>query len=65
MNKTVKELRKNQGFTAKELAERARVTVNEINGIDALKLRQVPKPLRDKLMPYLNGTYTDKIPWLK
>lgn len=62
-NKTVKELRKNQGFTAKEIAEKARVDVMEIMKIDGMKFKDVPEPLKGKIEPYLTGEYTDKIPW--
>jgi len=49
--KTVKELRKNQGMTARELAQR-------------LKLKEVPEPLRSRITPILRGDDVDKIPWL-
>ncbi len=64
MKKTVKELRKNQGLTAKELAARLKVDNVEILNIDELKLKDVPEPLKSKLLPVLKGNYTDKIPWL-
>lgn len=61
--KTVKELRKNQGLTAKELAEMSKVDTIEILKIDTLKLKNVPEPLRTKISPILKGSYMDKIPW--
>lgn len=63
MNKTVKELRKNQGFTARELAEKVKVDSTEIMKIDGMKLKDVPEPLKAKIKPYVTGAYTDKISW--
>lgn len=64
MKKTVKELRKNQGFTASELAAKLKIDNIEILNIDDLKLKDVSEPLKSKLLPILKGNYTDKIPWL-
>lgn len=64
MKKTVKELRKNQGFTARELAAKVKVDDAKILNVDELKLKDVPEPLKAKLLPILKGSYTDKIPWL-
>ncbi|MBF7084682.1 transcriptional regulator [Desulfallas sp. Bu1-1] len=61
--KTVKELRKNQGLTAKELAEMLKVDTIDILKIDDLQLGDVPEPLRTKIAPVLTGKYMDKIPW--
>lgn len=63
-NKTVKELRKNQGLTAKELAVALKLDTIDILKVDNLRLRDVPEPLKSKLFPILSGDYTDKIPWL-
>lgn len=63
INQTVKKLRKDQGFTAKELAEIAKVDTVEILSIEDLKLKDVPEPLQSKIGPYVTGDYTDKIPW--
>ena len=63
-NKQVKELRKNQGYTAKELAERLQLELMEIKRVDELKLNKVPEPLRSKLKPLLRGDAVEKIPWL-
>lgn len=63
-NKTVKELRKNQGYTVAELAARLKLESMEIKRIDGLKLKDVPEPLRSKLEPILSGDETDKMPWL-
>ena len=62
MKKTVKELRKNQGFTARELADKLRIDYVEILNIDELKLKDVPEPLKSKRLPILKGDYLDKSP---
>jgi len=62
--KTVKELRKNQGMTARELAECLNLKTATILRIDDKKLKDVPEPLRSKITPVLRGDKTDKIPWL-
>ncbi|HOQ10235.1 MAG TPA: helix-turn-helix transcriptional regulator [Syntrophomonadaceae bacterium] len=64
MKKTVKELRKNQGYTAKELAEKLKLNTSTILKVDDFPLKDVPEPLKSKLLPILRGDYTDKIPWL-
>ena len=63
-NKKIKDLRKNQGYTVKELAERLRVDIMELKRVDELKLKEAPEPLRSKLSPVLRGDDTDKMPWL-
>lgn len=62
-NRTVKELRKNQGLTARELAEKLRVDNVEILQVDDRKLKDVPEPLRSRIIPILRGDHMDKIPW--
>jgi transcriptional regulator with XRE-family HTH domain len=62
-NKTVKELRKNQGLTARELAGLLKVDTIEILKIDDKKVRDLTEPLKKKIMPILRGDYMDKIPW--
>lgn len=62
-NKTVKELRKNQGYTVKEMAFNLKVDNSAIAEIDHLKLKEVPEPIRPKILPILRGDYMDKIPW--
>lgn len=62
-NKKVKDLRKNQGLTAKELASMLKVDTVDILKIDDLKLKEVPEPLKSQLIPVLRGDYMDKIPW--
>lgn len=63
-NKTVKELRKNQGLTAKELAQRLNLATAEILKIDDLKVKDVPPAWQSKIIPILRGDDLDKIPWL-
>jgi hypothetical protein len=63
-NKTVKELRKNQNLTARELVTALKLDTIDILNIDNLKLKDVPEPLKSKLLPILSGDYMDKIPWL-
>lgn len=63
-NKTIKELRKNQGYTGKELAARLKINPSRIFTIDSMKLKEVPEPLYSKLLPVLRGDDVDKIPWL-
>ncbi|MEN6349918.1 MAG: helix-turn-helix transcriptional regulator [Syntrophomonas sp.] len=63
-NKTIKELRKNQGYTANELAARLKINPSRIFKIDSMKLKEVPEPLYSKLLPVLRGDDVDKIPWL-
>ncbi|MEQ8175969.1 MAG: helix-turn-helix transcriptional regulator [Syntrophomonadaceae bacterium] len=63
-NKTVKELRKNRGYTVKELAARLKIDPSRIFRIDNMKLKEVPKPLHSKLLPILRGDEVEKIPWL-
>ena len=62
-NKTIKELRKNQGYTAQELAMKLKVDSISILKIDHLKLKEVPEPIKSKLLPVLRGDYMNKIPW--
>jgi len=62
-NKTVKELRKNQGLTAQELALIVKVETSLIRKVDGLKLKDVPDPLKTKITPILRGDKVDKMPW--
>lgn len=62
-NKKVKELRKNQGLTAREVAELLKVDTVDILKIEELPLKEVPEPLKSKITPILRGDYMDKIPW--
>ncbi|MDD2496913.1 MAG: transcriptional regulator [Desulfitobacteriaceae bacterium] len=62
-NKTVKELRKNQGYTAQELAVKLKVDTPVILKIDNLRLKEVPLKIKSKMLPVLRGDYMNKIPW--
>lgn len=62
-NKTIKELRKNQGYTAQELAIKLKVDSPAILKIDLMCLKEVPAIMKSKLLPILSGDYTDKLPW--
>lgn len=62
-NKKVKELRKNQGLTARELANMVKVDTVDILKIEDLRLKEVPEPLKSKITPVLRGDHLDKIPW--
>lgn len=62
-NKKVKELRKNQGLTARELAKMIKVDTVDILKVEELKLKEVPEPLKTKMTPILRGNYLNKIPW--
>jgi len=61
---TVKELRKNQHLTAKELADKLKLDTADILKIDDLRLRDVSEPLRSKLLPILRGDYMENMTWL-
>jgi hypothetical protein len=63
-NKTVKELRKDKCYTAKDLAQRLKLDTSQILDIDNLKFGDVPEPLYSRLFPILSGKEWDKIPWL-
>lgn len=62
-NKTIHELRKNQGLTARELAGLVKVNESLIKKIDHLKFRNVPEPLKSRVEPVLRGEHLDKRPW--
>ncbi|MDR3543916.1 MAG: transcriptional regulator [Desulfosporosinus sp.] len=62
--KTVKELRKNQNLTAKELADKLRLDTADILKIDDLRLRDIGEPLKTKLTPILRGDYMDNMKWI-
>lgn len=54
-NKSIKELRKNQGLTAKELALIVKVNTSLILKIDPLPFKKVPDPLKGRIEPVLRG----------
>ena len=62
-NKTIKELRKRRGYTAQELSERLKISTSLILRVDNMKLKDVPEPLKSRLIPVLRGEDLDKIPW--
>lgn len=62
-HKTIEELRKDQGYTAQELALKLKMDTTSIRRIDHLKLKEVPEPIKSKVLPILRGDYMDKIPW--
>jgi ribosome-binding protein aMBF1 (putative translation factor) len=64
MKQTIKESRKNQNLTAKELADMLKLDTIDILKIDNLILKDIEEPLKSKLVPILRGDYMDKIPWL-
>jgi len=64
IKKTIRELRRNQGLTARELAAIVKVDTVEILSIDDKRLKDVPEPMQSKITPYLDGSQSDKIPWL-
>ncbi len=63
-NKTVKELRKNQHLTAKELSLVVKVDLKMIQKADGMKLKNVPEPLKSRITPVLKGNKVDRMPWL-
>jgi len=62
--KTVKELRKNQNLTTKELAGKLKLDTVDIMKIDDLRLMDIAEPLRSRLTPILRGDYMDNMTWL-
>ena len=62
-SKFVKNLRKDQGFTIIELANHLKIDALEIKRVDQLKLKDVPEPLKSKLVSLFRGDHQDKIPW--
>lgn len=62
--KTVKELRKNQGWTVRELAMHVKVDTIEILKVDEMSLKDIKEPLKSKIKPCLTGRNLDKAPWL-
>ncbi|SNS43836.1 hypothetical protein SAMN05446037_101027 [Anaerovirgula multivorans] len=50
-NKTIKDLRKNVSLTTKELAEKLNWHTREVNKIEELSLKELPKEIRQELIP--------------
>jgi hypothetical protein len=63
-NKTVKDLRKSIGYTAKELALQLKLDESLILKVDNYKLKDIPEPLKSKIIPILRGDNLHKAPWL-
>lgn len=62
-NQTIKDLRKNAGYTAKELALKIKCETWEITRIDHLRLKDIPLEMHRLLLPIFRGDRLDKIPW--
>jgi len=62
-SKTVKQLRMERSYTAKELADKLKVNSSLILRVDDLKLKNVPEPLKSRLIPILRGDEDNKVPW--
>ncbi|NLJ76662.1 MAG: transcriptional regulator [Peptococcaceae bacterium] len=54
-NKKVKELRKNQGLTARELAQLVKLDTIDILKVDDVRLKDLSEPIKSKIMPILRG----------
>ncbi|HBE78403.1 MAG TPA: transcriptional regulator [Firmicutes bacterium] len=62
-NQLVKNLRKNKGYTIAELAIRLKMDSIEIRKVDHVQLKDVPEPLKSRLLSIFRGDDLDKIPW--
>lgn len=62
MKKTVKELRKNQYLTAKELADKLHIDTIDVLNMDDKKLKEVEEPLKSEMIPIFRGDYMDRLP---
>ncbi|MEW9671341.1 hypothetical protein [Ammoniphilus sp. 3BR4] len=62
-NRTIKELRKDMGYTTKELTFKLKMDHMEILNMEELKLKEVPEPLKSKILPIVRGDEWDKVPW--
>jgi transcriptional regulator with XRE-family HTH domain len=58
-NRSIKDLRKDMGFTVQQLADQSGVDKLELLRIDNLKLRELQQPVRSQLMPSLRGDHLD------
>jgi len=54
-SKTVKELRKNQGLTAQELALMVKVSSSVVRKVDHFMFKNVPEPLKSRIESVLRG----------
>ena len=62
-NKTVKQLRMERSYTAKEIADKLRVGTSLILKVEDYKIKNVPEPLKSRLIPILRGDEDTKVPW--
>ncbi|EHL04213.1 hypothetical protein HMPREF0322_05133 [Desulfitobacterium hafniense DP7] len=62
MKKTVKELRKNQYLTAKDLADKLHIDTIDVLNMDDKRLKDIEEPLKSELIPILRGDYMDRLP---
>ncbi|MGE4273854.1 MAG: transcriptional regulator [Desulfitobacterium sp.] len=62
MKKTVKELRKNQYLTAKELADKLHIDTIDVLNMDDKRLKDIEEPLQSEMIPILRGDYMDRLP---
>ena len=62
MKKTVKELRKNQYLTAKDLADKLHIDTIDVLNMDDKRLKDIEEPLKSELNPILRGDYMDRLP---
>jgi len=57
-NRTIKELRKDHGYTVEQLAFRSEVDKLEVLRVDHLRLKEVKDPTRSQLLPILRASIT-------
>ena len=62
-NKTVKQLRMDRGYTAKELADKLNIGTSLKLKVDGYKVKNIPELLKSKLLPILSGDDDNKVPW--
>lgn len=62
MKKTVKELRKNQYLTAKDLADKLHIDTIDVLSMDDKRLKDIEEPLKSEMIPILRGDYMDRLP---
>ncbi|ACL22457.1 hypothetical protein [Desulfitobacterium hafniense] len=62
MKKTVKELRKNQYLTAKDLADKLHIDTIDVLNMDDKRLKDIEEPLKSEMIPILRGDYMDRLP---
>ncbi|SDJ84468.1 hypothetical protein [Natronincola ferrireducens] len=60
-NKTIKELRKNASLTVKELAKLMDYETVRITELEDVKLKDLPKDMRQQIIPILRQDYLDNI----